>query len=184
MADYAPNFTPRYKVRYEGNGNRHTQLWRPPPGAVLADMVAFALFISAFYDTIEPFMYDDTLVLDASFALENTDVFLPCDAPTITGAIDATTRGEQEKSLAISYIGRSFAGQPWRIFQYGSSFYPGFGSASQNWRVAAAENADVLALTAFLSAATGTFVASDGVDTATYSYINVKPNDYWVGQGR
>lgn len=184
MADYAPNFTPRYKVRYQGGGHTHTQLWRPPPGAVLADMVTFALMLGGFYDTLADVLYDDTVVVDASFALENSDVFLPAAAPVIGGALLFSTRLQQEEALAVSFIGRSTAGQPWRIFMFGTAYYPGIGSGAQNYRVTAAEGAAVADATAFLNGASGDFVASDGVATVTYPYINVKPNDYWVGQLR
>lgn len=184
MPDYAPNFTPRYKLRYSASGHVHAQLWRPPPGAVLADMATFALFVSGYYAAVAPLIWDDTVPIDASFAAENSDIFLPCPIPTIIGGNDAATRRLDQNPVTASFVGRSTAGQRWVIYQYGSIVDPTFDPTVGDYRLTAAEQVEVLDTTSFLNGESGTFVASDGVAVVVKPYINVKANDYWVRKAR
>ena len=184
MADYAPNFTPRYKLKYFANGKVHTQLWRPPAGAVIGDMATFALFVSGYYAAVAPLLYDDTAPLSASFAAENTDVFLPCAVPTIIGTGDTGPAPARRTPASVSFTGRSTAGQRWVLFQYGTTAIAVDGSNTGDFRQSSAELTTVLDVVGFLNGESGTFRASDGVAVLVNPYMNIKDNDYWVRKAR
>lgn len=184
MPDYAPNFTARYKLRYFANGKNHTQLWRPAPGQTIADASTFALFISGYYAAVAGLLYDDTAPIDASWAEQDSDVFLPCAIPTIVGTGDTGPAPVQLQPVALSLVGRSTAGLRWAIYQYGSTIGPETFLTANNYRVTSAEATEVDDVTAFLNGESGTFRANDGVAVLVKPYLNVKANDYWVRKAR
>lgn len=184
MPDFAPNYTPRYKLRYFANGHNHTQLWRPPTTQTIADAATFALFVSGYYAAAATLLYDDVVPIDASWAEADSDIFLPCAIPTIIGTGAAGPGPVQSGPVALSFVGRSTAGLRWVLYQYGSIIEPGGFADAQNYRVTSAEETGVLDIVGFLNGESGTFVANDDFPVLVKPYANVKANDYWVRKTR
>lgn len=184
MADYAPNFTPRYKLRYYASGHIHTQLWRPAPLDTIADAATFALFVSGYYAAMAPDLYSDTAVIDASWAEANSDIFLPCATPTITPTGGTGPAPTHQEAQALSFVGRSEAGLRWALYQYGSDYDINDASFGNNYRITASEDTVILDVVGFLNGESGTFRANDGVAVLVKPYANIKANDYWVRKTR
>lgn len=184
MPDFAPNYTPRYKLRYFGNGHIHTQLWRPPTTSTIADAATFALFVSGYYAALAPDLCTDAAVVDASWAEADSDVFLPCATPTIIGTGLAGPAPAKYGPEAVSFVGRSVAGLRWVLYQYGTDFSIEAGSTGNNYRLTAVEETVILDVTSFLNGESGTFVANDDNPVLVKPYANIKANDYWVRKHR
>jgi|SRR5215211_4053552 len=184
MPSFAPTFTPRYKLRYFGNGKIHSQIWRMPPAAVLADTTTFALFVAGYYAAMAPDLFDDTVAVDASFAAEGSTVFLPCAIPTIIGTGAAGPAPSNRTPKALSFVGRSTAGSRWVLYQYGVDFQIGDTDSGNDFRITTAEETVILDVVGFLNGEFNSFRANDGVGVIVKPYANIKDNDYWVGRAR
>ena len=180
MPDYAPNYTARAKITYSVFGTTHSQTWRhagPGGGTELGVLLAD---VQQYYDAIGPQMMDDWAILSVSYAMQDSDIFLPATySLTATGEI-ATVLGQRSvKALCTSFVGRSTGGHRAVLYQYGMYWTPGdVDDIAADFRVNAA---DLPAVADAVGALNGTLglVANDGNAVAWYPYCNVKYNDYW-----
>ena len=186
MPDFAPNYTARYKLQYSTLGHTHTMLWRGPN--TLSDLAAFAPLIEkmgTFLAACEPFLMNDWTILAASYALADSDIFLPAGTPAApTGAGTATDYKDSQSSLAASFVGRSDHGEKARFFLYGVAFNPFGADLSADFRIHTTEVAAVSEAVGVLSETPPDLIASDNHIVLWYPYINIKYNDYWVKKGR
>jgi len=181
MTDFAPNFTPRYRVRYRASGATHSQTWRFTADA---DLVGAIADIQAYYTAIQDTLDDQFAVLSTSFAGIGSDVFLPADPITVVGAQDQSGLQPSQKAAQLDFVGRTSGGLRMIIYQYGYSFIgvgePGGGG---DFRVTGAEDAHVGDAVAALNAA-GFLCGNDDLAGTWYPYANLKYNDYWMRKVR
>lgn len=180
MADYAPNYTGRYKVRYSSLGKTHTQMWRLARGE--HDPTALAVLVGEYLAAIEAILFSDFLILDASFALADSVIFLPADPPANpSGGVSTGGAEGSDAAVAISWNGRSDNGGKARFFQYGTSAGALIRTtAVADYRLTVTENASILAGHNTLVGATPPPVANDNGIVTWYPYVDVKANDRWV----
>lgn len=81
MTTYAPNFTPRYKLRYRAGGIEHTIQVRSERGATFAATENLKDTIRACYQAVVARAYNDFVFLSAEIALTDSDVFSPAAIP-------------------------------------------------------------------------------------------------------
>lgn len=184
MPDFAPNYTPRYKLRYSANGKVHTQLWRPPTTSTIADAATFALFVSGYYAALAPLLYTDIAAIDASWAEADSDIFLPCATATLLGSGFPGPAPASQTPYTLSFVGRSTAGLRWVLYQYGGILYPEGNANLYDYRASAADYVEIGDTQAFLNGESGTFVANDDNPVLVKPYANLKANDYWVRKAR
>lgn len=188
MPDFAPNYTFRYKLRYRGNGQTHHMLWRCPATATVAAIPAIVQNVEDFLGAIgSGNFYADFAILGASYALADSDVFLPAEPlPVFAGSVNIDGRPESLQALALSFVGRSNIGQRAAFFVYGTVFNAITSAGSLDFRLHPAENANIGDAVNVLNASAGAsmLVANDGVEVVWYPYANIKFNDYWVRQVR
>lgn len=186
MADYAPNYTPRAKIRYRAGGTVHSMTWRRARGSDAAAMLAMADKMILFLNTLSSIRLADWALLDASYCLEDSDVFLPL---TLTETLDAAGGGAFStfagvaKANAFSYVGRGTTGQKAKFFVYGLSRYAE-ANITNDLRIYAAEDATFAASLVALTELAPSVAASDGSTVIWHNYVNQKVNDYWVGRAR
>ena len=188
MADFAPNYTARYKVVYNDGQARHTQSWRYPGVGDGPELAAVEAVISAYYTVILNSLWTDFAFISSSYALKDSDIFLPRAPFTGTGNVDPadviSPRKPRNKAQAISFVGRSNLGQRAIFYQYGYAYGIGDSGAANDYRLYATEDADISNAIAALTAGGADLVASDGAAINWYPYVNTKANDYWVGKVR
>ena len=181
MADFAPNFTARYVVEYNVLGLDHSVQFRiarasGPIG--LANMVAK---VSQFLAQLQPLMFADFTLLGARYSVEDSAFFGPATLPTSpTGAITVPAQAESQRILSTSFVGISTQGQKARTFVYGLNVGPentGFPS-TDDFRVTAADTADIADAIGVLNNGAPVIVASDNNAVQWYSYVNTKYNDF------
>ena len=187
MPSYAPNFTARARVKYRAGGGVHTQTWRCP-GAGTLNVNISALFsaVENVWLALQPVLYDDTQCLACSYAVENTNVFLPFTTSDILGDGVTPTDDPAIKAAAVSFVGRTTTGQPAKAFFYGLAKSQLDVPNGTDFRLSPGENADVdSAITGLNSFFAGLVMCgSDGAGIVWYPYANRKPNDYWVKRVR
>ena len=180
MADYAPNYTARYRVRYSVHSKTHTMMWRVAAG--VTDEAALATKVGLFLDDLADNLWNDWLVLSADFALADSDVFLPATPPSFGGGnVSTSGRVPSDMPYALSFVGRSIAGQKARMFIYGSNIGAALRSAlGDDYRVNSSELSTVSDAIVRLNETSPPIVANDNQIVVWYEYVNIKANDAWV----
>jgi hypothetical protein len=184
MADYAPNYTPRYKVRYTTLGATHTMQFRVGRGTT--DFTGIAGKVSSFLEELSTQLFSDWTVVSAQGALEDSDVFLPAPLPSFTPSTNVPPGlTSVPRPVSISFPGRSTAGLRAILFVYGSTFFPSTGaSLYADYRITSAENATIAASVTALSELAPVLVANDNETVVWYDYANLTLNDYWLRRVR
>lgn len=185
MANYAPDFTARLKVRYRAGGQVHTQTWRLPGDPSLAQIAAAEAVINGFYSALAPILWDDASILSVTVAGADSPVFLPiASSLTMSGDTSIATATGSARSAAASFVGRTAGGLRVIVFQYGIAMVPGESGTPSDFRWNPGEDVHIDDAVAALQGAGPALVGNDGLDAVWYSYVNFKDNDYWVGQVR
>jgi len=187
MPSYAPNFTARVKVRYHAAGANHTQLWRCTQlGVAFIEADAAIAAIQDIYDLLSPIMFDDWSVLDVSVAQFASDIFLPHGTLTAVGTVTTVSMAASRKAQAVSFVGRSTAGQPAKFAQFGVDTGAFADVQAIDYRVSAGEDVTIDGVIAQLNSYTAgsEIVGSDGLPIVWKGYANTKPYDYWVKRVR
>lgn len=176
MADFAPNYTARYRLRYSTMGKRHAMTFRKHPGGGSLDL--FIAGVDAFLTTLLPKLNADWTLLSADYAGENSDVFLPADMPTLaTGG--TTTPATGYRPGFISFVGRGALGSPTRLFIYGTAYLPVVSSgAAGDWRITSAEDSVIANAVGDLNTIPDHAAIDRSVPT-WYPYVNCGYNGYY-----
>lgn len=180
MADFAPNYTARYRLRYSFFGTSHSMMWRV--ASTVTDPTALTAKIALFLADIQASLWSDWAVEGAEFALADTDLFLPTTAPASpTGAGDISARRNTDKAFSVSFIARSTGGNKGRMFLYGTSMVTGVrDTVGNDFRLTSAESADVSAAIVRLNETSPALVCNDDNTAIWYEYVNMKYNDRWL----
>lgn len=186
MPAFAPNWTGRLKVSYVAASAVHSQTWRypgPSSGSGVTDLIAV---IAAYYGALEAALWDDFTVNAVTVADLDSSIFLPIVNPftELVGTVDSVAREPDDKADAVTFIGRSTGGHPWKISQYGLDVINMETGSTRNFRILAAENVYVSNAVAALQAGAGTVLANDANSVEFYNYANYKPNNRWVKKVR
>lgn len=185
MADYAPNYTARYRIRYRTLGQVHTaqfRLSRANANPAVAGAAAFSDVLTA----LGPTLFADWQIIGADVAQEDSDVFLPSTPlPTHTG-LSVATGDESFRPLFCSFVGRSTSGQRAAIFFYGYTNSPHSADNTANdFRVTSTESSIVDDVVNMLNLAHGgALVANDNNPIVWYPYMNVGVNAYYQRRAR
>ncbi len=180
MADFAPNFTARYKTTYSTLGKTHSVQWRV--GAATTDPALVATKMGEFLGDLHDSLYEDWTILHSEFALADSDVFLPAPSPAQpAAAFVIPDDAESDAAVAVSWICRSIAGGKGRFFLYGVALEDSIRTAAgRDYRFTSAENTHISASIVRLNEEPPTLVCSDNQPAVWYEYVNYKPNDRWV----
>jgi hypothetical protein len=184
MADFAPNFTARFRVKYTSLGKTHTQIWRL--SSAVDDPTGIADKVGLYYEDLSPVLFADLTIVSADFAPADSDIFLPAPTPVFGGG-DVAVIGSvaTDAALSLSFVGRSTLGGKARMFQYGTTFRNAVITAvGVDWKVTSAENASISAAIVRLNETSPAIVANDDSVATWYEYANIKYNDRWVRRMR
>lgn len=174
MTTYAPNFTPRSRLKYFAAGIEHTIQMRAARGTV-ADVGAQKNSIRACFNMMAALLADDFAWISAEYALTDSDDFFPTTLPAaVVGAVDVSTLSLQQRATSTNFNGR-VAGSRAGIYFYGIVWEDGQGSPRDNGRVTPAEIPLIASVVAELS---GQAHAGNGVQAIFHSYANIKVNDH------
>lgn len=181
MADFAPNFTARYVVRYSVLGLEHSMQFRIARLAGSVGLTNMTAKVGGFLAALQPLMFADFTILGAKYSAEDTAFFVPATIPTSpTGAITAPAQPKSQSILATSFVGLSSQGHKARMFVYGLSIGPENTALAtfDDFRVTGSDTADVAGAIAILNNGSPNIVGGDNNTVLWYSYVNTKYNDF------
>jgi len=180
MADFAPNYTARYRFRYSSLGKTHACTWRV--ASSVTDPTAVAAKVSLFLEDMEGSLWDDFTVIGADFAEADSDIFLPAPPPDQpTGAVDASAASVSDAAFAISFVGRSTLGGKARFFLYGTNDVTLVRDTKGNdLKLLSTESVQISDAVVRLNETSPVLVANDDSPVVWYEYVNMKYNDRWV----
>lgn len=165
MADFAPNYTARYRVRYRAAGQVHTSTFRYDLSLVGGDLSRVVTDVGVMYDTLLTLLASDFAILDASTCGAGDIAFLPAPAPTLINppnALNPATKGASPKYLSFSAL--SAVGNGTSFFVYGASA-TGVSEevvAGFDYRIIPSENAAIADVLGQLETVWDWWVAADG----------------------
>ena len=185
MANYAPNYTARYRVRYSVSGAVHTLTLRVDPAAqtIAGVSAAGAANVNDIFSALSSVLFSDFVVLGADAAVQDSDIFLPATTlPTAFGEVAANDVAWQP--LNLSFVGRSSAGGRAIFHVYGVATNPlATGTGENDYRLTPAENTAIGNVPSILNT-NGNTLANDGEQVTWYPYANIGFNAYWQRRRR
>lgn len=187
MTSYAPNFSARVRIKYRAARAIHTQTWRfPDYGTLGIGLAAAQAAIAAIWSHLTPIMYDDLQCLAVTYALTDSNIFLPTSLIDMSGDVATPTDDPSIKANAVSMVGRTATGQPAKEFFYGVVVNGLESVGGTDFRINPLE---VGAIDDTIAEANGFLIdlvlcGSDRTGITWYPYANYKPNDYWVKRVR
>lgn len=187
MADYAPNYTSRYRMRYRALGQVHTaqlRIARSHPGPAAQGVVMFQDLL----ETIAGKLVADWTVLGADVAAADSDIFLPSSSIPMQPTVSAVAADESYKPVYLSFVGRSTSGLRAALFIYGINFAPtGADNTSNDYRILSTEDSAIASAVAVLNNGSGSaanLVANDDAPVVWYPYANMGFNSYYQRKAR
>jgi len=186
MADFAANYTARYRLRYSTLGHQHSMLWRIQRGAGSLGLALMVDKVRQFLDATAGGRYTDWTEVSAEYAPEDVDVFGGAALPGgIPGVATLPTNPISQSTLTLGFVGRTPGGTKARLFVFGMNASPEDSLiTSDNFRLTTAEAGAVAAGVAELNSGSPSIMGSDNLPVLWYSYANVKYNDHWVAKVR
>jgi hypothetical protein len=186
MADFAANYSNRYKIRYFGHGKAHDLLIRYgrtafAPSTELVEMVQDIL------DAASPLMANDWAIIGESYSIHDTDFFLPM--PTTLGVVGSSGQGGTV-SLSpnnFNFQGITSSGNRAMFYLFGTVFetLDNLPVGANNFRMTAAENVNVAAVIAVLNANDGNMTGADASSVIAWkNYANLNVNSYYQRKAR
>lgn len=184
MADFAPNFTARYRLKYTSLGKSHSMLWRQSSAVTTGETIAEK--VGLFLDDLAPILFNDFTITGADFALADSDVFLPSFVPAFGGGdVPIVGAAQSDAAVSLSFVGRSILGGKARMFLYGTNTGAIVRTDDSNdFRLTSAEDASISAAIVRLNETGPIIVANDDSEVVWYEYVNIKYNDRWVRRMR
>jgi len=185
VADYAPSFTARYKLRYSFEGDTHVCVTRWNSGGTKAANEDLAIgFWTAFLNASAAKRHTSFAVIDAEYAAADSNVFLPATAPT---EVDPGTRvaatGASSRIMHSIWQGRSILGARVRFQMFGIFWFSAEDVATNNFYISPAEDVLVGALAGLIQVA-GMVGPDDESISLIRNRVAYKQNDAWVKNRR
>jgi len=180
MADFAPNYTARYRVRYSSLGKTHSCTWRV--ASSVTDPAGVADKFGLFLADMQGSLWEDFTVIGADFAEADSDVFLPAVAPdNPTGAVAVAGSFVSDAAFQLSFVARTALGGKARFFLYGTNDVELMRDAKGNdLKLLSSESTQISNAVVRLNETSPALVGNDDSIASWYEYVNMKYNDRWV----
>src|SRR6185503_3226469 len=180
MADYAPNYSPRYVASYMAAGIGHSVMTRGPRGFSASDLVTNgAAVLGDIVNNLDSLLPTDFAWISAMYALTDSDVFLPTGTlpASIIGGVPTSSLTPVERITATTFIGRSTNSRV-RITIYCPDWDQEAPSGlGERGVVQASEVGGIAASITALNNPIHQLSGVDGTMATFYPYVNVKTND-------
>lgn len=179
MADFAANYTNRYRLHYTAVGKPHVMVFRGSntPAALDPDLVTD---VEDFLNALQPIRLTTWLLTGAEYAQAGSSIFLPAVLPTIDGG-GASVAAAGLAALNINFQGKSANGNRGALYIYGVNVDPievGSARPSEDYRLYPGEDDDVAAALAVLNLSVN-IRGIDGSSMFWHQYANVNVNSHW-----
>lgn len=182
MADYAPNYTPRARIKYLAAGLNHSLTVRAPRGSSFADTQGRIGTLATMMTALSPLMADDFAVYAQEVALTDVDVFLPATSPATfpSGSVAIADYSTLQRITSTSWSGKNALGQA-RFSIFGLFWDIEVDIEAADFVMLGTETS---VITTIANAASAAFCSNSGQLASFYPRATLKVNDYWVRQVR
>ena len=179
--DFAPNYTPRLRLRYQVGGKSHAMTARAALTATFADAETYAGKLANFLNALKDARYTDWTPVACEWAEKDSDSFLPVGLPVIDfGTFTTINRRPSELAEFWQFVGRGLNGSKGSLYVYGLAPNINTNDVTNDYRILGTEDLNLSAGLVSLSEVAPGFYAIDGSLMNWYPYVNVKSNDRWV----
>lgn len=183
MADYASNYTARYKLRYSTYGDEHVMGLRlPASGAQSANVLAAESFIETWLTTTAAYRTNTWTILGAEYSAANSNFFFPVgySAGETPGTVAAGVT-DVDEIVMTTWSGRSIGGHNGRFVAFGMFWANVTAGQFTDWRVTNAEFPGVGNTVLLLE--TAGLVGNDNMAMPFWNpSARVKVSDAWVNR--
>jgi len=182
MTSYAPNWTPRFKAEYSTFGMHHSITLRTARGTNAAGVIALGVVAHDFFNALAADLTTDFAWVAASYALTDSDFFIPTATPTaVTGASATGFFSLYQKISPFTFTGRSASGRA-RVSAYGvAAGTGGVTGIATDFKVLASESTLFADAIAVLQAGA---IGNAGEATTWHLQATTKSNDRLVKKVR
>lgn len=182
MADFAPNYTARYKLKYQVGSKKHSMTFRGGTIEIVTG-AGFVAGISNFLDALAPQLQSDWTILGADVAAQDSDVFVPATIlPAFGEALSAVASTPGTAPRFWSFIGRTGLGNQAKLLVFGVNVTPEVGLAS-DWRAYSPESSVVANAVASLNDF-ATLLGPDLSKPTWYPYANFGEHAHYQQKAR
>lgn len=185
MADFAPNYTARYKLIYTTRGLQHSLGLRFNASMAQSAVVAAAeSLLDAIFAAVGSVMFADFTIVDAEYSAANSTFFVPVgwSGSTPTGSVSAGIF-PMDDIVMTTWSGRSIGGHKGKFVMFG--LYWGVASADfTDFVVTPAEEVAVGTVADALAVAPGLVMNDNLAATFWRERATIKPADAWVKHRR
>lgn len=188
MADFAPNVTFRYRLKYRAVARTHTVMVRAARGTLASPGAAqCATYIRAVFSALAAMLPADLAFISADYSLTDSDLFFPAAVPAaVTGANALTLYSKQDSITHCTFSGRGALGSKVSVKIYGVALNPDAlpVNIASDFLILSSEQVEIANAIAALNTGSGVIVAIDNSVPAYYAQATVKVNDYWLKKVR
>ena len=183
--DYAPNFTPRVRVKYKSHEKTHTLTVRPASNDTGGFLTAVTL-VDNILTLMKPLLDQGSVILGADYAVEDSDVFLPLNYNFPLFAAKPPSTIDPDRLNAASYVsfqGISALGTRTQFFVYGINrihTHP----AMDNFRFEYGEQEEISDVIDLLLSSSAALRAIDKQGIIWRTYANYGFNAYYQRMAR
>lgn len=187
MADFAPDYTERYRIRYLCSTRIHKITFRLDQSLTPGGLSDLITAVGVMFDDALPSLAGDFAFLDASYAARNSSIFLPVAAPVITGTpnpLNTASKGNSPRFF--SFGGLSAAGNGTRVFIYGvaASTDDETQARANDYRILPGEGGAAIAALNDYKTLPALVAADNAPLVYFYDYVNVGLNAYYQRKAR
>ena len=183
--DYAPNYTPRVRVKYKSHEKTHTLTVRPASNDTGGFTTAVSL-VDNILTLMKPLMDKRAVILGADYAIEDSDVFLPLDYGFPQFAARAASPAEPDRfnaAVYVSFQGISALGTRTQFFVYGINNVHS-GHTMDNFRIEYGELNEISDVIDLLLSSSAALRAIDKQGIIWRKYANYGVNAYYQRMAR
>jgi hypothetical protein len=185
VADFAPNYTARYKLIYTVAGLQHSLGLRysaaMAQSAVTANAVAL---LNSIFDALSAVMLSSFTLVDAEYSAANSTFFVPVgiDDLVVAGAVSAGIF-PMDEIVSTTWAGRSIGGHKGKFVMFG--VYWGVSNADfTDFVVTPAEEVAIGTVADLLATAPGLVMNDNLAATFWRERATIKVSDAWVKHRR
>jgi hypothetical protein len=182
MTSYSPDYTGRYRAKYQAAGIVHTIELRRSIGASPSSVALLAGTVNTVFSIWAAVLPTDFAFISAEQADEGSDIFYPAPVPSaVVGLTAVEDYTPFQKITGTTFSGRALGSKSrctlYGIFWQLTNITADENTDPYNGVVDATEDARVSTTAAALN--TQAF-ANSGGPTTWYPRATIKPNDYWL----
>jgi hypothetical protein len=188
MADFAPNATARYVLKYHVAGRDHNMLVRLARGTPAASIgLNGSNYLLSVFQAMAAILASDLAFVSAAYALTDSDLFFPAQVPpAVVGGSALAGFSKQDTITHATFSGRGSLGSKCNVKLYGVNWAHDIipAQVESDFVVLASELTQIANAVNALNGGAAVIVAIDNSQPNYAARATIKVNDYWLRRVR